>query len=68
MICPNCIALREQRAIQAEKARVIGRLKRGLPRPLRRVPRAVAIGQPPSLVVALLEGAVAGSWHYVDAR
>ena len=31
VICPDCLTLREQRAIQAEKARVIRRLKRGLP-------------------------------------
>jgi hypothetical protein len=31
VICPNCLTLREQRAIRAEKARVIRRLKRGLP-------------------------------------
>jgi len=30
-ICPDCLTLREQRAIQAEKARVLRRLKRGLP-------------------------------------
>jgi hypothetical protein len=30
-ICLDCLTLREQRAIQAEKARVIRRLKRGLP-------------------------------------
>lgn len=31
VICPDCLTLRERRAIQAEKARVIRRLKRGLP-------------------------------------
>ena len=31
VLCPDCRTLREQRAIQAEKARVIRRLKRGLP-------------------------------------
>jgi hypothetical protein len=31
VICPHCLTLREQRAIQAGKARVIRRLKRGLP-------------------------------------
>jgi hypothetical protein len=31
VICPDCLTLREQRAIQAEKARVVRRLKRGLP-------------------------------------
>ena len=31
VICPDCLTLREQRAIRAEKARVIRRLKRGLP-------------------------------------
>src|SRR4051794_39846487 len=31
VICPDCLTLREQRAIQAEKARVFRRLKRGLP-------------------------------------
>ena len=31
VLCPDCLTLREQRAIQAEKARVIRRLKRGLP-------------------------------------
>jgi hypothetical protein len=31
VICPNCLTLREQRAIRAEKARVLRRLKRGLP-------------------------------------
>jgi hypothetical protein len=30
-ICPDCLTLREQRAIRAEKARVLRRLKRGLP-------------------------------------
>jgi hypothetical protein len=30
-VCEACLRLREQRAIQAEKARVIRRLKRGLP-------------------------------------
>jgi hypothetical protein len=28
---PDCLTLREQRAIRAEKARVLRRLKRGLP-------------------------------------
>jgi hypothetical protein len=37
----------------------------GEPDPL--TARAAAIGRPPSLVVALLEGAVAGSWRDVDA-
>ena len=31
VICPDCLTLRERRAIQAEKARVIRHLKRGLP-------------------------------------
>jgi hypothetical protein len=31
VICPDCLTLREQRAIRAETARVIRRLKRGLP-------------------------------------
>ena len=31
VICPNCLTLREQRAIRAENARVLRRLKRGLP-------------------------------------
>jgi len=31
VVCPNCLTLREQRAIRAEKARVLRRLKRGLP-------------------------------------
>jgi hypothetical protein len=31
VICPDCLTLREQRANRAEKARVIRRLKRGLP-------------------------------------
>jgi len=31
VICPDCLTLREQRAIRAEKARVLRRLKRGLP-------------------------------------
>jgi hypothetical protein len=30
VLCPDCRTLREQRAIQAEKARVLRRLKRGL--------------------------------------
>jgi hypothetical protein len=30
VICPDCLTLREQRAIRAEKARVLRRLKRGL--------------------------------------
>jgi hypothetical protein len=32
VICPDCLTLREQRAIRAEKARVIRRLERGVPR------------------------------------
>ena len=31
VICPDCLTLREQRAIRAEQARVIRRLKPGLP-------------------------------------
>jgi hypothetical protein len=31
VICPDCLTVREQQAIQAEKARVLRRLKRGLP-------------------------------------
>jgi hypothetical protein len=31
MVCPDCLTLREQRRIRAEQARVIRRLKRGLP-------------------------------------
>jgi len=31
VICEGCLTLREQRAIQADKARVLRRLKRGLP-------------------------------------
>jgi len=31
VICPDCLTLREQRAIRAEKARVIRRLKRRPP-------------------------------------
>jgi hypothetical protein len=31
VICPDSLTLREQRAIRAEKARVLRRLKRGLP-------------------------------------
>jgi hypothetical protein len=31
VICDGCLALREQRASRAEKARVLRRLKRGLP-------------------------------------
>jgi hypothetical protein len=31
VISPDCLTLREQRAIRAEKARVIRRLKRGMP-------------------------------------
>jgi hypothetical protein len=31
LILPDCLTLREQRAIRAEKARVIRRMKRGLP-------------------------------------
>ena len=30
VICPDCLTLREQRAIRAEKARVLRRSKRGL--------------------------------------
>jgi hypothetical protein len=30
VICPDCLTLNEQRAIRAEKARVLRRLKRGL--------------------------------------
>jgi hypothetical protein len=30
VICPDCLTPREQRAIRAEKARVLRRLKRGL--------------------------------------
>jgi hypothetical protein len=31
VISPDCLTLREQRAIRAEKARALRRLKRGLP-------------------------------------
>jgi hypothetical protein len=31
VICPDSLTLREQRAIRAEKARVLRRVKRGLP-------------------------------------
>jgi hypothetical protein len=31
VICPDCLTLREQRATRPEKARVLRRLKRGLP-------------------------------------
>jgi hypothetical protein len=31
VVCPDCLTLREQRRIQAEKARVVRRLKRGMP-------------------------------------
>jgi len=31
VVGPDCLTLREQRAIRAEKARVLRRLKRGLP-------------------------------------
>jgi hypothetical protein len=31
VMCADCLTLREQRAIQAENARIIRRLKRGLP-------------------------------------
>ena len=31
VICEGCLTLREQRAIRGEKARVLRRLKRGLP-------------------------------------
>jgi hypothetical protein len=31
VICPDCLTLREQRSIRAEQARVVRRLKRGLP-------------------------------------
>jgi hypothetical protein len=31
VICPDCLTLREQRAIRVEKARMLRRLKRGLP-------------------------------------
>ena len=38
-ICPDCLTLREKRAIRAEKARVLRRLKRGQPpRPSDRTP------------------------------
>jgi hypothetical protein len=32
VICPDCLTLREQRAIRAEEVRVIRRLERGVPR------------------------------------
>ena len=31
MVCLDCLTLREQRRVRAEQARVIRRLKRGLP-------------------------------------
>jgi hypothetical protein len=31
VICLDCLTLRERRAIQAEKARVVRRVKHGLP-------------------------------------
>jgi hypothetical protein len=31
VMCPDCLTLREERAIRDEKARVLRRLKRGLP-------------------------------------
>jgi hypothetical protein len=31
IVCPDCLTLREERAIRAEKARALRRLKRGLP-------------------------------------
>jgi len=31
VVCPDCVTLREQRAIRAEKVRMIRRLRRGLP-------------------------------------
>ena len=31
VICPDCLTLRERRAIRAEQARILRRLKRGLP-------------------------------------
>jgi len=31
VICPDCLTLREQRSIRADKARMIRLLKRGLP-------------------------------------
>jgi hypothetical protein len=31
VICPDCLTLREQRATRTESARVLQRLKRGLP-------------------------------------
>jgi hypothetical protein len=31
VICPGCLTLREERAIRAEQAHLIRRLKRGLP-------------------------------------
>jgi hypothetical protein len=31
MACPDCLTVREQRRIRVEQARVIRRLKRGLP-------------------------------------
>jgi hypothetical protein len=35
VICPDCLTLREQRSIRAEQARIVRRLKRGLPLPRR---------------------------------
>jgi hypothetical protein len=31
VVCPDCLTLREQRSIRAEQARIVRRLKRGLP-------------------------------------
>jgi hypothetical protein len=31
VVCPDCLTLREERAIRAEQARIVRRLKRGLP-------------------------------------
>jgi hypothetical protein len=31
VVCPECFTLREQRARRAEQARIVRRLKRGLP-------------------------------------
>jgi hypothetical protein len=31
VICPDCLTPREQRSIRAEQARIVRRLKRGLP-------------------------------------
>jgi hypothetical protein len=31
VICPDCLTLQEQRSIRAEQARIVRRLKRGLP-------------------------------------